>query len=122
MTDRFPTLHVASAMTGVALCDGLSISRMQEISERLVGHSVWTHEFAHPGMRDHICRAGMRLFPLMPDCHEARENWQRAAARAEAIYGEWVELPLVARSRAVSPETTLVEVIDRGSTTTKFTE
>ena len=111
----FPTLHVASAMTGVALCEGLSYSRMQEISDALLGYPIWTHEMAHAKTKEAITAAGAALFPMMPTREEAHADFHAAAAKALAAYGHTVGWLKVARERPVGPLTTALEVFGVGN-------
>ncbi len=110
----FPTLHVASAITGVGLCEGLTFSRMHQISEAIVGHPIWTHEFAHPGAREAIISAGARLFPLMPTKEEALADWSAAAAKAVAAYAQEVSWQKATTERSIDPLSTAIEVLSGG--------
>lgn len=50
-TREFPTAVLLSLVTGKLLCD---FGYMHEAAEFVVGHPVWTHEFADRNLCDHI--------------------------------------------------------------------
>lgn len=110
----FPTLHVASAITGIALCDGLSFSRMQEIAAHLFGGPIWTHELAHAPTNDAYAEEGYRQFPEMPSKDEARNDWRRAAQKALDAYGPDVEVTEGTHGRREAPTETLSAMLMKG--------
>lgn len=88
----FPTLVVASTLTGVALCHMRGIGPMHECIEWLFGGPVWTHEIVHGPTQDVYVEEGYRQFPDMPRADEAEKDWRAAATKATAAYGETVSV------------------------------
>lgn len=112
MTDKtFPTLHVASCITGIGLCEGMNYSRMQEIASHLFGTPIWTHELAHRPTVDACREEGYRQFPAMPTQAEAEANWQAAADKAVAAYGETVTVAEGTHGRREHPVDTLAAMV-----------
>lgn len=110
-TKRFPTLHVASAITGVGLCDGMKYSTIHEIAEFLAGHPVWTHELGHLEMMQRISDHAREQFPAMPTEEEAQADFRAAAVKALAAYGETVTVRRGSLERGADPISTLVEMV-----------
>lgn len=110
-TQTFPTLHVASAATGIMLADGMTISIMHQISEFAVGHKIWTHELADGAMTRRIHAAINSQLPGLPTRAEASADWKSAAAKATAVYGETVELVRGKLERAEGPMTSLARIM-----------
>lgn len=106
-TKTFPTLHVASCLTGVGLCEGLSYSRVQEIASHLFGGPVWTHELVHQPTQDAYTEEGYRQFPDMPTRVEAHDDWQGAALKAISAYGDSVSVQEGMHGRRENPLDTL---------------
>lgn len=110
-TKTLRTLDVASAITGIVLAEGISFSRIHEASEALLGHPVWTHEFADEDIRSRITAAGLALFPEMPTREAARTDFVKAAQQALAAYGETIDVPIVKSERSESPIDSLARVM-----------
>lgn len=116
----FPTLVVASTLTGIALAHMRGIGPMHECAEWLFGGPVWTHELVHGPTQDVYVEEGYRQFPNLPRRDEAEKDWQAAASKATAAYGPTVnvvrgsdgrrESPL-ATLRAVAPHAEVIPVI-----------
>lgn len=107
----FPTLHVASALTGVGLTTGMSYSNIQEIASHLFGAPIWTHELVHEPTKDAYVEEGYRQFPDMPTREEAMADYEAAAAKAVAAYGETVEVAEGSHGRRESPVDTLSRLV-----------
>jgi len=117
-TKTFPTLRVASTITGIALTHDMTYSDMQEIASHLFGASIWTHELVHEPTKDAYVEEGYRQFPNMPSQAEAEADFKAAAAKATAAYGDAVvvvegthgrrENPVDTLSRMVPPEKIVV--------------
>lgn len=90
-TKEFPTLIVASALTGIGLCKS-SFDEIQEIADHLLGYEIWTHELMNDEIKDAYRAEGFKQFPQMPTRQEALEDWQVAAAQAILTYGETVNV------------------------------
>lgn len=113
MSDRakFPTLHVASCLTGRVLSLGMNVSTMQEIASHLFGAPIWTHELTHGPTEDAYTEEGYRQFPDMPTAIEAEADWQAAARKALATYGETVDVAKGTHGRRESPVATLAAMV-----------
>lgn len=107
----FPTLHVASCVTGTALCEGFNYSRMQEIASHLFGGPVWTHELVHAPTRDAYVEEGYRQFPDLPTRAEAEADYEAAARKAVAAYGETLTVEEGKHGRRESPVDTLGNMV-----------
>lgn len=105
---EYPTLEVASALTGIGLCDIKGgYSKMMEIYSHLLGESIWTHELAHEPTVDAVREEGYRQFPDMPTPAEASADFEAAAAKATAAYGPTVFVHKGAHGRRENPMSTL---------------
>ncbi|KQT52183.1 MULTISPECIES: hypothetical protein [unclassified Aureimonas] len=111
-THEFPTLEVATAMTGIALCS-TSISRMHEIATVLAGHDVWTHELGHRETMDAIGAHARIGLPDMPTRHEAEANWKAAAEKATSAYGDTVTVTRGTMQRSADPVSTLAGMMNK---------
>lgn len=107
----FPTLHVASAITGIGLTTGMSYSNIQEIASHLFGAPIWTHELVHEPTKDAYVEEGYRQFPDMPTREEAMADYEAAAAKAVAAYGATVEVAEGSHGRRESPVDTLSQMV-----------
>lgn len=107
----FPTLHVASAVTGIAMCEGMNYSSMQEIASHLFGASIWTHELAHEPTKDAYAAEGYRQFPNLPTEAEARADWHAAARKALDAYGETLTVEAGNHGRREAPTETLTAML-----------
>lgn len=107
-TKEFPTLVVASTVTGIGLCEGLNYSKMQECAEWLCGHPVWTHELAYQPIIDRYKSEGYRQFPQFPSVEEAETDYAAAAQKAIAAYGEVVSVEKGEGKRDGSPMQTIL--------------
>lgn len=89
-TRDFPVAVIASISSGVLLC---KFSDMHEAAEYLMGHPVWTHQFANKQLCE-MQKTILEQCPGMPT--EApgitKENWQEFKAKLEAELGETVEI------------------------------
>lgn len=106
----FPALLVASAATGICLGSGVTIARMQEVYDHVLGHPVWTHELPSYGPEVH--RLLREQFPQMPTEEEAQADWQPAAAAMTAAYGAELSVRGGFGERTKSPVETLAEIVD----------
>lgn len=109
-TKEFSTLVVASTITGISLCDGLTVSQFHECAEWLCGHPVWTHELVHAPTKDRYVTEALEQFPDMPTAIEAHENLSAAAAKAIAAYGIKVSVKRGQHERRENPADTLHSV------------
>ncbi|MCO5144566.1 MAG: hypothetical protein M9895_00155 [Aquamicrobium sp.] len=107
----FPTLRVASTITGIALTHDMTYSDMQEIASHLFGAPIWTHELVHEPTKDAYVEEGYRQFPDMPTAEEASANYETAAIKALAAYGDTVEVAEGTHGRRESPVDTLSRMV-----------
>jgi hypothetical protein len=105
-TKKFPTLIVASTMTGIALTK-TTFSEMMECASWLCGYPIWTHELAHGPTIDQYKTEGYEQFPAMPTKAEAEADYVAAAAKAISAYGEAVEVRQGSSKRHEGPVDTL---------------
>lgn len=112
-TKEFKTLAVASVATGIGMMKGLRFSDMQEISEFVLGHQVWTHELADKAMTARVEAAIRSQLPAMPSHEAAGKNWSAAAADALFTYGETVLLSEGSETRAENPIASLARMTGR---------
>lgn len=110
-TRTFPTLHVASTITGIGLTEGMNYSDMQEIAAHLFGAPIWTHELVHEPTKDAYVEEGYRQFPDMPSQAEAEADFKAAAAKAIAAYGDTVDVAEGTHGRRESPVDTLSRMV-----------
>jgi hypothetical protein len=109
-TKTFKTLVVASTLTMTGLGEGMSYSDIQECMEWLCGHPVWTHEMIHGPTQEEMRTEGYDQFPDMPTPAEAKDDYQAAAAKAIANYGETVSVMQGQEKRHEHPRDTLKTV------------
>lgn len=95
MTEKrtFRTLLVASAATGVGLCDGMSYSDMQEVSSFALGYPIWTHELGDKVTTARVKKAIRDQLPNLPLQDAAHEDWQQAAADATLFLSCFTDAP-----------------------------
>lgn len=113
MTERsFPALHVASAVSGVSLCDGLTVARMGEVMSWVLGYPVWTHEIVYAPIKEQFIADARRALPEIPSREAALQDWQKAARHVTLVYGETVLLRQGQRARPASPLATADAVME----------
>lgn len=105
-TKEFPTLIVASAVTGIGLCRG-TFSDMMEITSWLCGFDIFTHELAHAPTYDIACDEAYRQYPLLPAPADAETDWKAAADKAINTYGSTLSVRRGSAKRRESPIDTL---------------
>jgi hypothetical protein len=110
-TKTFPTLHVATCLTGIGLCEDISYSRVQEIASHLFGAPIWTHELIHAPTLDAYKSEGYRQFPDMPTAAEAEADYEAAARKAVATYGETIDVVEGTHGRREHPVDTLSRLV-----------
>lgn len=110
-TDKriFPSLHVASAATGICLSEGVKISTLHEIYEYVLGHPVWTHEL--PGYGPEVHRLLREQFPAIPTEEAAAADWKSAGEAMTAAYGATVSVRPGYGERTRNPIDTLAEMV-----------
>jgi hypothetical protein len=109
-TKQFPTLIVASTITGIGLTN-MKFSDMHECAEWLCGHPVWTHELVHGPTKDEYITEGYEQFPAMPTPADAEDDYVAAAAKAISAYGETVEVRQGNSKRHEGPMQTLRSMV-----------
>ncbi len=108
-TKTFRSLAVASAATGIGLCEGLSFSLMGEICSHVLGYSIWTHEIPEAGPKAWLLLR--QQFPLLPTRDDAVADWRSAAAAMTAAYGAEIEVAAGTCKRKTSPLETLQKMV-----------
>jgi hypothetical protein len=106
---EFPTLIVASTLTGIGLTN-MTFSDVHEVIEWLFGGPVWTHEFVHAPTNDIYISRGYEQFPNMPTQFDAEKDWKGAAEKAVAAYGETVIVAKGENGRQASPLQTIRDI------------
>lgn len=107
---EFPTLLVASAASGIALCS-CTYSDMMRVMSWGLGYSVFTHELAHEPTIMEFRALIEEQFPDLSKKPECSENWEAAAARAVERYGETISLRHGSTTRRESPIATLSAMV-----------
>lgn len=103
---QFPTLVVASTLTGISMAV-MRISARPECAEWLCGYPVGTHELAYQPIMDDYIAKGYAQFPDMPTKAAAEADFQAAAAKAVAAYGEVLTVNRGTGERSENPIETL---------------
>jgi hypothetical protein len=88
-TREFPTAVIASISSGVLLCD---FSAMHEAAEYLMGHPIWTHDFADKALNAEMKRTIAEQCPGMPTEIEGGPTWRSQLAKIEAEIGKTVTI------------------------------
>ena len=85
-TREFPTRVIASLSSGVLLCD---FSKMHEAAEYLMGHPIWTHQFADKDLWREMQQAIAQQCPGMPmDLSVVtKDNFEHIAQKLEEEIG-----------------------------------
>lgn len=118
-TKEFPTLLVASTMTGIGLGDGLTFSDVQECAEHLFGGPVWTHELAYEPIYSQYKAEALRQFPDMPTREEAEADYKAAAKAAVERYGQTVSVKRGNCKRDIGPVGSIAEMMGHSVAATK---
>lgn len=105
----FRSLAVASAATGIGLCEKLNFSLMGEIASHVLGYPIWTHEIPASGPKVWLLLKDQ--FPLLPTRAEAEADWKSAAAAMTAAYGDEIAVRTGNGTRKESPLDTLQKMI-----------
>ena len=106
---EFPTLIVASSVTGITMT-GMTYSDVQRVISWLCGFDIWTHELVHGPTRDMALEECARQFPLMPTQAEAETDWRAAADKAIDAYGATVLVKRGTGTRRAGPVQTLKDI------------
>jgi hypothetical protein len=105
----FRSLAVASAATGIGLCDKLNFGLMGEIASHVLGYPIWTHEIPAAGPKVWLLLKDQ--FPLLPTRAEAEADWKCAATAMTAAYGAEIAVRRGNGSRKESPLDTLQKIV-----------
>lgn len=109
-TKEFPTLILASTISGIGMTD-MTYSDIMEIASWLCGYSIYTHELAHGPTKDIYISEGISQFPRMPLYDAAQRDWQAARDAALAAYGPTVSVRRGDHRRAEHPVHTLKAIV-----------
>lgn len=91
-TKDFPTRVIASISTGVLLCE---FSKMHEAAEYLMGHPIWTHQFADRqlvGEMKKMIAAQCAGFPMEAPDWVNSDTYLDHAAQLENEFGPTVRI------------------------------
>jgi hypothetical protein len=107
----FSVPAIVSLTTGRLLCD---FSAMHEIAEWVMGHPIWTHEFASEAMWGLMKMKVREQHPDLPD--EApewveRDTWEKWRDQLVAQFGATRELTKGDEERDADPITTARNII-----------
>lgn len=104
-TKAFSTAAVVSLTSGMLLCD---FSKMHELAEYVMGHPVWSHEFASKPMWDLMKLKLLEQHPCLPTDSKGvtKDTWQDFLAAACAKFGETLTITKGEEVRAADPVTT----------------
>lgn len=104
MSDKeFGIDTILSMTTGILMCD---FGDMHLASEWVLGHSIWTHEFAMPELWDSIKKSVFDQHPDLKDIdakHVGKDNWKQFADQMKEKYGSTRILMKGTNERTVSP-------------------
>jgi hypothetical protein len=102
-TRDFPTAVIASIATGIVLCD---FSDMHEAAEFLMGHPIWTHQFADKQLVAEMQKTILEQCPGMPLSLEGvtAENYREHVRRLEAEFGPTIKIRRGGGLTAMLPE------------------
>lgn len=91
-TREFPTAAIASLSSGTLLCD---FSKMHEAAEFLMGHPIWTHQFASKELWNEMKATVAEQCPGMPMSEidgVTKENYLAKVKELEAEFGPTVTI------------------------------
>jgi hypothetical protein len=90
-TREFSTAAIASISTGKLLCE---FGKMHEAAEYLMGHPIWTHQFASEQFWARMRQAVLEQRPCFPIAMSGvtRENYQDHVAALEREHGATVTI------------------------------
>jgi hypothetical protein len=83
---EFPTAVIATLSTGVLLCE---FSKVHEAAEFLMGHPIWTHQFADKNLQVEMQATIAEQCPGMPSKIDGvnKDNYLSKVAELEAELG-----------------------------------
>lgn len=105
MMKGFDPAAIASLTTGVALVE---INKIHEAAEWVMGHPIWTHEFASKELWTDMRQRILAVLPNMPT-EEPGDDWPRLVEAVRQHFGEVVMIPKGDAKRKADPLTTLEE-------------
>lgn len=111
-TRTYPSLEIASFLTGIALCQ-TNFSKLMEIAEFLSGEPIWTHELACEDIIRPIQDEGYRQFPLMPSREDAAKDYKAAIYKVVEAYGTAIEVTQGYVERKADPLTTAMAAFSK---------
>lgn len=105
----FDPRALATFTTGIVMVAPFSLSH--EAAEWLLGHPVWTHEFADKATMDRLSKAALAQFPDFPVGKP--NDWQRCADDLIARYGPTVSVKQGHDTRDRNPIETAIALLSR---------
>lgn len=111
-TKKFSIAAALSLSTGYSLC---KFDEMHELAEWVLGHSIWTHEFASKELFDRMAATVQAQVPGLGTRadYEAfgSDNWQAFLAKETAAHGERVVIARGAEVCTKHPLESLMELV-----------
>ena len=112
----FPITAVLGVVTGRAWGP---FSEVHELAEHIMGHAIWTHEFASTALFDEMRRRVVAAHPGMADvtpddCPTSELDLDAKVAAQVARFGRSIDVPRGSDNRTKSPMQTAVEKIGAG--------
>lgn len=102
-TKTFSTAAVVSLTSGLLLC---KFGEMHELAEYVMGHPIWTHEFASKPLWELMKSKLLEQHPDLPVEADESQPWQDYLAAACAKFGETLTITKGEEVRAADPMTT----------------
>ena len=99
----FSTASLASLSSGMLLCN---FGDMHEAAEYLMGHPIWSHEFASKPMWELMKSKLLEQHPGLPRDAEGVTDWQAFLAATCAALGESLTITKGEEHRSADPITT----------------
>ncbi len=107
---EFPALTLACITTGVALMDG-AMSAMHEAVEHILGHPVWTHEFADKAVWAKLRDAIREHHPGLP--FGKPDDWQATRDDVLARFPDPLTMPRGTSERGEDPITSAERIMGK---------
>lgn len=111
LTKEFPTEAVLSLTTDRLLCD---FGVMHELAEWVLGHPVWTHEFADKGLWERMKAKLFEQHPSLADFDVSRLtewNWSIYVEKARKQFGPRLAVTQGDAGRTESPVDSAVRLM-----------
>lgn len=94
------TLAVLSLTSGICLTE---FDKMHEFCEWIMGHSVWTHEFADRALWGRMRIAVYKQHPELESFVITKDDWKERSAEAVERFGPTIDFKCGDNERTESP-------------------